>query len=105
MQYADLHIHTHFSDGTFSPAEVVLLAKKSAIDCISITDHDTLKAYASSFPSEGREIIPGIELSADIDNSEANILGYGIETRERWFQEKLAELCENRVRRMEEMCR
>src|SRR3990167_1968449 len=105
MRYADLHIHTNFSDGTLKPAEVVLLAKKSGIDCISITDHDTLKAYTSSFPSEGIELIPGIELSADIDNSEAHILGYGIETRERWFQEKLAELCENRLKRMEEMCR
>jgi predicted metal-dependent phosphoesterase TrpH len=105
MQYADLHIHTNFSDGTFNPAEVVLLAKKSGIDCVSITDHDTLKAYASFFPAEGIEIIPGIELSADIDNSEAHILGYGIETQERWFQEKLAELCENRLRRMDEMCR
>lgn len=105
MQYADLHIHTNFSDGTFSPAEVVLLAKQSGIDCISITDHDTLKAYTSFLPAEGIEIIPGIELSADIDNSEAHILGYGIETQERWFQEKLAELCENRVRRMDEMCR
>lgn len=105
MQYADLHIHTNFSDGTFSPAEVILLAKKSGIDCISITDHDTLKAYASSYPAEGIEIIPGIELSAEIDNTEAHILGYGIEIQERWFQEKLAELCQNRLKRMDEMCR
>lgn len=105
MKYADLHLHTNFSDGTFNPAEVILLAKKSGIDCISITDHDTLKAYTSSFCAEGIEIIPGIELSADIDNSEAHILGYGIEIQERWFQEKLAGLCENRLKRMDEMCR
>ena len=103
--YADLHIHTNFSDGTFNPLEVILLARKAGIGCISITDHDTVKAYLSAYPSFGIELISGIELSADVDNSEVHILGYCVETQERRFQDKLAELCENRIRRMDQMCR
>lgn len=103
--YADLHIHTNFSDGTFDPAEVVTLAKKAGIGCISITDHDTVNSHLSSYASSGIEIIPGIELSAAVANTEVHILGYCIETHERWFQDKLAELCQNRIRRMDQMCR
>ena len=39
---ADLHIHTHFSDSTSSPQEVVQQAHENGLSCISITDHDTI---------------------------------------------------------------
>ena len=48
MKYADLHIHTNFSDGTFSPARIVALAKKEGLNCISIADHDSLEAHKTS---------------------------------------------------------
>lgn len=105
MKYADLHIHTNFSDGTFSPSQIIALAKKSGISCISITDHDSVKAYLPSLTNEDVEIIPGIELTADINNTEVHILGYFISTEEAWFQEKLKQICDIRIKRMEEMCK
>ena len=42
MQYADLHIHSTYSDGLFTPEQIVDLAKEKGIKCISITDHDTI---------------------------------------------------------------
>ena len=38
----DLHVHTTASDGTFTPSDVVLLAKKAGLAAMAITDHDTV---------------------------------------------------------------
>ncbi|MBP1744896.1 MAG: phosphatase, partial [Firmicutes bacterium] len=38
----DFHIHTRYSDGKYSPREVIDFAKKSNLDIIAITDHDTV---------------------------------------------------------------
>ncbi|MEK6567497.1 MAG: PHP domain-containing protein [Candidatus Omnitrophota bacterium] len=105
MKYADLHTHTYFSDGTFSPQEVIALAKKEGLSCISITDHDSIDAYLSfPFQEEDVELIPGIELTADLNNIEVHILGYLVDYQELWFQEKLREIRRERVSRLEEMC-
>ena len=45
--YADLHIHTNYSDGIHSIEEVVKFVKEKKIKVIAITDHDTvLSSYA-----------------------------------------------------------
>ncbi len=38
---ADLHLHTTCSDGTYTPAQIVDLARRSGLAAIAITDHDT----------------------------------------------------------------
>ena len=44
MKYADLHIHSSYSDGVLAPEEIVELAKNQGIKYISITDHDSISA-------------------------------------------------------------
>lgn len=102
--YADLHLHTNFSDGTFTPSQLIALAKKSGLGCISITDHDSVAAYLSDLPKDDIEIIPGIELTADVNNAEVHLLGYFIDYQAGWFRDKLKEICSIRVERMKEMC-
>jgi len=46
---ADLHIHTHFSDSTSSPQEVVEQAHANNLSCIAITDHDTIDGIHPTF--------------------------------------------------------
>lgn len=104
MKYADLHLHTSFSDGTLSPAQLIALAKKTELRCISITDHDSVAPYLSALPLSDIEIIPGIELTADYNNTEVHILGYFIDYAQPWFQEQLHHICDVRVSRMREMC-
>ena len=38
MKYADLHIHSNYSDGVKSPEEIIKTAIKDNIKYISITD-------------------------------------------------------------------
>lgn len=80
----DLHIHTYFSDGEFSPEEVILEAKKNKIKTFSITDHNTIK-YNDKFikitKENGINYIPGIEISTisrqPSNNLSLHVLGYG----------------------------
>lgn len=103
MKYADLHVHTSYSDSTFSPEEVVSCAKEKGIAAIAICDHDSVdgiepcEALASKV---NIEIIPGIEMSAEKVDAEIHILGYFIDWRQEWFQKKLKEIRKSRVERV-----
>ena len=78
---ADLHCHTRLSDGSLGIDDLIVLAKKSQIDTIARTDHDSLAG-----PVRGKligdrlgvNVIPGVELSATDAKrkSNAHILCY-----------------------------
>lgn len=76
---ADLHIHTTCSDGRLSPLQVVDVAVNSNLTAFSITDHDTIKGYhtAKEYAREREiELIPGVEITASMDEKEVHILAY-----------------------------
>lgn len=75
----DLHIHSIYSDGHWTPAEIVKEAKDKGIEMIAITDHDALEGYEVGLKiaeQEGVKLISGIELNADGELGEMHILGY-----------------------------
>ncbi|MBA4536769.1 PHP domain-containing protein [Bacillus aquiflavi] len=75
----DLHIHSVYSDGYWSPEQIIKEAKKNGVQTISITDHDALEGYYLGKPiaeKEGITLIPGIELNTDGTLGEMHILGY-----------------------------
>ena len=91
-KYADLHLHTIFSDGIFSPEQVVMEAKTSGLSAIAITDHDILDGIEPALligEQYDIEVIPGVELSAEFGGEEVHILGFCINWRDQQFQEKL----------------
>lgn len=102
----DLHLHSRYSDGTCTPAELVHMAAAAGLAAISLTDHDTV-AGTDEAVAESREagvaVIPGVELSVSYDSQEIHILGYGIDTRSRILRETLERLAAERVERMEKM--
>ena len=106
MKFADLHVHSNFSDGTFSPHEIVREAIKAGLSCISITDHDTIEAIDIAVQAAGDdlEILPGIELTAESAGQEIHILGYLIEYKNKDFLEMLKKMQEIRVKRIYEIC-
>ena len=68
------------SDGALTPNQLIDLASERGVDMLSITDHDTLDAYAhtSSVPP-GMRLIPGIELSSRWRNQGVHIVGLNID--------------------------
>jgi len=82
LNIADLHIHTFFSDGDLSPEEIIEESISRNISYISITDHDNLTGYkkANSIINKSRnsnlKIVPGIELSSSVNNSNIHLLAY-----------------------------
>jgi 3',5'-nucleoside bisphosphate phosphatase len=106
MKYADLHVHTDFSDGTFSPEEVVRTAKEKGLSSIAICDHDCIDAIEPSIQSAKNvslEIIPGVELTVIRKGKEIHVLGYFISWKEKWFQEIMKRIQAGRIERMDGM--
>ncbi|MEK6732948.1 MAG: PHP domain-containing protein [Candidatus Omnitrophota bacterium] len=108
QKVADLHVHTNISDGTFSPEKVVEYARMQGLDGIAITDHDTCAAIAPAMALAGDmniEIIPGVELTAELYDDEIHILGYFIDWQDELFTKKLEEFCRVREERAKEILR
>ena len=102
----DLHTHTVYSDGTFTPRELLRLARERDLDVIALTDHDTMNglADASAAAAEfGVELVPGIELSAVFEGSGVHILCYYPDPDDHALREELDRLREERARRGERM--
>jgi predicted metal-dependent phosphoesterase TrpH len=78
-RFADLHLHTRYSDGTFTPRELVEHAVKLGFTAIAVTDHDTLDAVPEALVAGkelGLEVIPGVEITSRIDTQELHMLAY-----------------------------
>jgi predicted metal-dependent phosphoesterase TrpH len=103
MSRIDLHTHTTFSDGSFSPTELVDLATQQGLDFLAITDHDTTEGLSEALEatkSISLELIPGIELSAQFQNREMHILGYFINPTDPHFQARLEAHRSTRIERI-----
>ena len=80
--YCDLHTHSNFSDGTYSPAELIAEAARLGLSAIALTDHNTvagLPDFMTAGQGSGVEAIPGCEFSTDYQGTELHILGLFIE--------------------------
>ena len=102
---ADLHTHTSFSDGQMTPAALIEEAVWKGLSAIAVTDHDTIGGIAEA-EAAGRsqmiDVIPGIELSCELDGRETHILGYCFSAPER-LAATTTELRERRYERMKKM--
>ena len=80
MVYADLHVHTDNSDGTFALADVPAAARDAGVSVVAITDHDRLHPDLDQ-PIVERgsvELVHGIELRVDAGDQRIDVLGYGV---------------------------
>ena len=99
----DMHVHTNYSDGQYSPDEVIKRAIDSNVGVMAITDHDTLGGIKKidrnkDFIKEsGIKIINGIEISAHSDTGTMHILGYDFDLDNKELNDKLDELRTNRM--------
>ncbi|GAB6189173.1 PHP domain-containing protein [Marinitoga arctica] len=77
----DLHSHSIFSDGTYTPEELILKAKNKNLKLYSITDHDNIDAQKNAIEYAKKykiNYITGLEISCKFKNM-FDILGYNID--------------------------
>lgn len=100
----DLHMHSNFSDGVFSPLEIIEIAKQRKMDIISLTDHDCLDGSIELFLTKKIKSIIGVEMSTVNKESNVHILGYFRDLENALkFKEKILDLQEKRNNRAKEI--
>jgi len=102
----DLHCHTTASDGTFTPAELVEEARRRGLAAIAVTDHDSVAGIDEAMARGAEihvEVVPGLELSTDVDNGEVHILGYFIDPEDRGLLNLLEAQRRSRLERVQKM--
>lgn len=112
MVKVDLHIHTIYSDGVFSPEKIVDTAIDAGLDAIAITDHDNVLAYpiavdyakkVANSGGKSLEILPGVEINTIYKGVEIHILGYFMDRDNADFQAMLQSQQKARVKQTEEI--
>lgn len=92
--YADLHVHSAFSDGTNTPQELFTIAKDNGISVLAISDHDTLDGVKDALlsDSKGVRLIPAIEVSIVASHRFLHILGYYVDVNSTDLAEYIAKV-------------
>ncbi|HTG45617.1 MAG TPA: PHP domain-containing protein, partial [Verrucomicrobiae bacterium] len=106
MPFVDLHLHTNFSDGTFTPEELVEHAHRHNLKAIALTDHDTVDGcarMAAACQKTGIEFIPASELTAELAEKELHILGYYLDPENAPLRAQLTQFQRVRQERIREM--
>jgi 3',5'-nucleoside bisphosphate phosphatase len=76
----DLHTHSNVSDGTDTPAELVVAAAEGGLDVVALTDHDTFDGLDRALAAgreHGVEVVRGMELSCSRHGASVHLLAYG----------------------------
>jgi hypothetical protein len=106
MKFADLHLHTQFSDGTFTPEELAGHGASLGFAALALTDHDSVEGcarMAAACAAAGIEFIVGAELTAEHEDTEVHILGYFLDPENQTLLEKIARFQAVRQNRIREM--
>jgi len=102
----DLHTHSTASDGQYTPLEVAARVARAGTKAWALTDHDTvagLEAAGEAARGLGIRFVPGIELSALLDQREVHVLGHFVDPVHpelRAFEDTLADHRRGRVRKI-----
>ena len=106
MKFGDLHLHTYFSDGTFSPEELVGYGHRLGFAALALTDHDSVEGcprMAAACEAAGIDFIPGAELTAEHNDIEIHLLGYYVDIENQKFLSDIARFQSVRRDRIHEM--
>ncbi|MDO8685239.1 MAG: PHP domain-containing protein, partial [Clostridiales bacterium] len=79
--YADLHLHTIASDGTWSASFLVKKLLENDVVLFAVTDHDSIESLSEAENAAKKaclSFIRGIEISSIYDGVVFHILGYNI---------------------------
>ncbi len=100
---ADLHMHSVCSDGLHTPEELCELIVSKGINAFSLTDHDSVQGLSRLKNCEVATIIPGLELTATMNDKEVHLLGYYIDPANPELVDTLKAIRQKRVERLLEI--
>ncbi len=106
MKTVDLHVHSTFSDGTFTPTQLVDEALRMGLSAMALTDHDTVAGVPEALAAgqkKGLEVIPGIEISTNYKDKEVHIVGLFLDYENPAFLEAIGNERERRAGRNEKL--
>ena len=98
MKYANLHLHSVYSDGVFTPRELCEKAKALGYGAIALTDHDTSEGYnelKKAADELGLEHIIGAELACEAFGESFHIVALDFDPTNKELTEHMAILREN----------
>lgn len=103
--FVDLHLHTTYSDGVFSPSEVVDKAARTGLEAIAIADHDSVDGVDEAVErgkTAGIEVLPAIEFSVEFGKyHDVHLLGYLLDHRDPELRQILATFRDRREKRVD----
>lgn len=91
----DLHVHSTMSDGTYTPRELIKLAKDKKLEMIALTDHDTItgnKEAQKASKQYNLDFMQGIELSLNYQNHQIHVVALGFDEESTAFKDFYADL-------------
>ena len=104
--FTDLHLHTTFSDGTYSPEELVAEARRFGLVAVALTDHDTVEGCVRMQMACGAasiEFIPATELTCEVQGIELHMLGYFLDVDNARLLKQMARFQTSRQDRIREI--
>jgi len=102
----DLHIHTVFSDGLHTPSEIIEMACRQGLEVISISDHASVDGVPEAVEAAADtrvRVVPGVEISTEVNGLEAHILGYFVDCGSQDLLAALSRFRDSRLERIKEI--
>ena len=108
LRKSEIHMHSIFSDGEFSPSELINIAKEKEVSVLSLTDHDTFDGIPEFLQSaEATEItaFPGIEITVKFHDFNIHMLAYfkDYESIKPRLRDRVKEMTKTREIRMRQL--
>ena len=103
----DLHMHSTFSDGRYTPTQLVEVAAAKGLAVLALTDHDSWNGVAEAQAAAARlgniRVLTGVELGTQCENDSVHILGYHVNMSCEPLHAKMDEMRHGRELRLTRM--
>ena len=90
MGLFDLHMHSTISrDGSYTPEELIQIAKKQGLKVVALSDHNDMKGIDRMIEAgkkENIQVIPAIEFDTLFEGLEVHLLGYNFDYNKPYYQ-------------------
>ncbi|PIY96882.1 MAG: hypothetical protein COY66_02475 [Candidatus Kerfeldbacteria bacterium CG_4_10_14_0_8_um_filter_42_10] len=102
-KYIDLHIHSVYSEGALSCAEILKLADRNNIKVLALTDHNVIDGVPEITKLSRRykiKVLPGVEIYTHYQGRALHLLGYNFRLGDTELSRALKELQKNHINKV-----